>query len=159
MVVKYIVDEDFINYKLPSMLIAMPICNWKCCIERKMPVEICQNSPLAKQKNIIVNVGTLIQRYLDNPITKAIVFGGLEPFDSSSDLFEFISSFRRISNDDIVIYTGYYPNEIETFLETLSLYSNIIIKFGRYIPNRKTIHDNILGIDLASDNQFAIKIS
>jgi hypothetical protein len=30
MVIKGIVDEDFVNYKKPSMFIIMPYCDFKC---------------------------------------------------------------------------------------------------------------------------------
>jgi hypothetical protein len=36
---------------------------------------------------------------------------------------------------------------------------NIIIKYGRYIPNQASHYDNVLGVYLASNNQFAEKIS
>ena len=64
-----------------------------------------------------------------------------------------------VARDDIVIYTGYYKNEILEEVNILSQYPNIIIKFGRYIPNSTPIHDRILGVTLASNNQYAIKIS
>ena len=35
---------------------------------------------------------------------------------------------------------------------------NIIIKFGRFIPNRPSRYDEVLGVELASDNQFAKRI-
>ena len=38
-------------------------------------------------------------------------------------------------------------------------FKNIIIKFGRYIPNQQAHYDDILGVNLASNNQYAIKIS
>ena len=34
-------------------------------------------------------------------------------------------------------------------------FKNIIIKFGRYVPNQKEHYDEILGINLASSNQYA----
>lgn len=49
---------------------------------------------------------------MDNPITKAIVFGGLEPFDRFDEMFEFIKKFRQVDNSTIAIYTGYYKDEI-----------------------------------------------
>lgn len=58
-----------------------------------------------------------------------------------------------------MVYTGYYKEEILEEIEQLKQYSNIIIKFGRYIPNEKKHYDEILGIDLASSNQYAEKIS
>ena len=60
-----------------------------------------------------------------------------------------------MSSDTIVIYTGYYPSEIGDKLKKLFKFKNIIIKFGRFIPNDTPRHDNILGVTLASSNQFA----
>ena len=48
MKLKDIVAEDFINYKLPSMFLITPNCDFKCCIEAGMNINICQNSRLAK---------------------------------------------------------------------------------------------------------------
>ena len=61
--------------------------------------------------------------------------------------------------DPIVIYTGYEPNEIPEEIARLKKYENIIVKFGRYIPNRKSRYDEVLGVYLASDNQHAERIS
>lgn len=97
--------------------------------------------------------------YLDDGLEEAIVFGGLEPMLQFQELVSFIDKFRKVSEDDIVIYTGYYKTEIEKEIEILKKYKNIIIKFGRYIPNRKSKYDEILGVTLASDNQYAEKIS
>ena len=97
--------------------------------------------------------------FLNDGLEEAVVFGGLEPFLQFQELVSFISDFRKVSNDDIVIYTGYYPSELEKEIKTLKQFKNIIIKFGRYIPNRKSRYDDILGVTLISDNQFAEKIS
>ena len=32
---------------------------------------------------------------------------------------------------------------------------NIIVKFGRFIPNSPHIYDTLLGVELASNNQYA----
>lgn len=97
--------------------------------------------------------------YLNDGLEESIVFGGLEPLLQFNELVSLISKFREKTEDDIVIYTGYYPSEIEKEIEILKKYKNIIIKFGRYIPNRKSRYDEILGVTLASDNQYAEKIS
>ena len=97
--------------------------------------------------------------YLSDGLEESVVFGGLEPFLQFQELLSFISDFRKVSDDDIVIYTGYYPSEIEKELELLKTFSNIIIKFGRYIPDRPGRYDEVLGVTLASDNQYAEKIS
>lgn len=153
MKVKKIIDEDFSNYKKPSMFICTPCCTMKC------GKELCQNSPWLKQPDIEINPIDIIQRYKNNGLTQAIVFGGLDPFDSFADLCSFISMFRSVSNDDIVIYTGYNEWEIKYEIDMLLIFSNIIIKFGRYIPNQEPHYDEVLGVKLASDNQYAEKIS
>lgn len=156
MKVKGIVDEDFVNYKKPSMFIATSKCDFKC--DKEAGCQVCQNSDLANSPTIEIDDDEIIQRYLNNPITEAIVFGGLEPFDDFNELYSFIMDFRDYSKDDIVIYTGYYPEEIPSYLEKLSWFKNIIIKFGRFIPNQKSHYDTVLGIELASDNQEAIRL-
>ena len=156
---KSIIDEDFINYKKPSMLIATCNCDWKCLKEQNVDLSICQNSELQKQKTVQILNQIIVERYLDNPITKAIVIGGLEPFLQFDELIVFIHKFRDYSKDDIVIYTGYYPEEIQNQIYQLEKYVNIIIKFGRFILNRPKKYDEVLGVWLASDNQYAIRIS
>lgn len=157
MVVKTVVDEDFTNYKKPSMLIGMPLCTFKC--DKECGQQVCQNSALATAPNIEVNPMDLIARYESNNLTQAVVFGGLESFDSWADLYNFIFLFRSVSDDGIVIYTGYTKCEIKDKVETLKQFPNIIIKFGRYVPNQKSHYDEVLGVDLASDNQYAERIS
>ena len=95
----------------------------------------------------------IIKRYLKNKLTKAIVFGGLEPFKQYDELIGFIRDFREKSDDDVVIYTGYNKDEVN--LDELKKFKNIIIKFGRYIPGHKVHFDEVLGVNLASDNQYA----
>ena len=80
-----------------------------------------------------------------------------------AELFQFIYKliqyFRQHNcNDTFVIYTGYYPNEIKKYLEALSKFDNIIIKFGRYKQNSNSIFDEVLGVELASDNQYALNL-
>ena len=158
MKLKGIVIEDFINYKLPSMFLITCSCDWKCCKEAGN--NICQNMEIVKEKNKNINDEKIFEKYISNPITKAIVVGGLEPFDQFEELHNLIHYFRENNcEDEFVIYTGYYPEEIEGYVYFLKMFKNIIIKFGRYIPNRNNKYDEILGVTLASDNQFARKIS
>ena len=157
MKIKYIIDENFQDYKKTSMMIAMCSCDWKCLKELNLDISICQNSQIAQQKNIEVSIESIIDRYLNNPITQAVVIGGLEPMLQFDEVLEFIKQFRQYSDDDIVIYTGYYPEEIQDKIKELIQYKNIIIKFGRYIPDKDKRFDEVLGIWLASDNQFAVK--
>lgn len=96
---------------------------------------------------------------MNNPITEAIVFGGLEPLDTVPELLNLMKEFRQATGDDIVIYTGYKEVEIEYTLEELKRFDNVIVKFGRYIPNDRPIADKLLGVTLASSNQYAKRIS
>lgn len=154
MEIKGLISEDFVNYKKPSMTIMFPRCTFKC------NEVLCQNSPLAKEKSINIEITDIVNRYLNNPITEAIVMQGLEPFDSWDDLLELVKQTRNSGcDDDIVIYTGYYKEEIADEIHVLSRYKNIIVKFGRYIPNQEKHYDEILGVYLASDNQYAERIS
>ena len=154
-----IIDEDFVNYKKPAMVLEFPKCNFKC--DRECRLQVCQNSSLAYADKIEIDVIDLINRYLNNPITEAVVMQGLEPFDSPADLYTFISLLRnRKCYDDIVIYTGYNPEEIDINLKYLQAcgQKNIIVKFGRFKPGQRSHYDEVLGVDLASDNQYAKKI-
>lgn len=158
MIVKQIVDEDFVNYKKPSMFIAFPNCDWKC--EKECGERVCQNGTLATSPDIELDERYIVDRYMSNPITSAIVIGGLEPFYDYRDLMNLIWEFRVAGcEDDIVIYTGYTAIECyrDFLLHTLARkeLGSIIIKFGRYVPNQKPHYDEILGVNLASDNQHA----
>ena len=62
-------------------------------------------------------------------------------------------------SDDIVIYTGYNFDEIRYQVLTLKQFENIIIKFGRYLPDQDSHFDEVLGVSLASNNQYGEKIS
>ena len=157
MIIKQLMDEDFINYKKPSMFIGFPSCTWKC--EKECGEHCCQNSALAQAPNINISIDALIERYMNNPITHAVVCGGLEPMDSWDDLQCFILNLRYWSNDDVVIYTGYTEEEIKDKLEWLQWYGPIIVKFGRYVPGQQSHYDPALGVKLASDNQYAKVVS
>jgi len=158
MLVKDVIDVDFINYKDPSMIIAMPRCTFKCDICNGQ--QVCQNSELAKQPDIIIDTNKLIKRYLKSS-AKAICFQGLEPLDTFEELLQFIDILRNKyhCNDTIVIYTGYNKDEVLDKLELLKKFDNIIVKFGRFLLNRPSKYDELLGVTLASDNQYAEKLS
>ena len=151
-----IIDEDFINYKKPCMTIMMPYCTFKC--DKECGKQVCQNSDLASAPKIEIETENIIKRYLNNPISEAIVFQGLEPFDSFYQVLDFIKRFREVSNDDIVIYTGYNKEELKQFLTFFKNFDNIIIKYGRFIPGQEKHYDEILGVYLASNNQYAERL-
>ena len=159
--IKQLVHEDFVNYKRPSMFIGTSYCTSKCYKELGLPCTICQNEALQRIETLDISSARITSMYISNPITQAIVFGGLEPFDQFDELYNFIEELRteRECNDDIVIYTGYYRREIEKQIMMLVKFPNIVVKFGRYIPNQESHFDEVLGVNLASDNQYAEKIS
>ena len=157
MLIKQLIDEDFVNYKKASVVIGFPRCSFKCDKECGQPV--CQNGALATSPDISISIDRLVERYINNPITEAIVYQGLEPLDTWEDVLELTDAFRQQIDDDIVIYTGYTKCEIRDKVEELKKYKNIVMKYGRYVPNEKTHYDKVLGVDLASDNQYAEKIS
>lgn len=159
MLVKKIIYEEFTDYKVPHMFIATARCTFKC--DRLNGCNVCQNAELAKMPDIIVDIDKVIKKYLSNNLTHAIVFGGLEPFDTFNELILFIDKLRQQyqCNDTVIIYTGYTKMQIKHYLNLLKSYNEIIIKFNPYLLNRNSKYDNILGVTLASDNQYAEKIS
>lgn len=138
------------------MFIIFPYCSFKC--DKEAGTQVCQNMALAKEPIIDYPVENIVENYLNNPITSSIVLGGLEPFDSEEELFKLVAAVRKKTNDDIVIYTGYNKSEIKDKINRLKKFKNIIVKFGRFIPNRESRYDEILGVTLSSDNQYAEKI-
>ena len=192
MLIKGLTDEDFINYKLPSMYIATATCSFKCDKEYGQPV--CQNSALVTQPSFDVPVSVIVDRYLINPITHGIVLGGLEPLDQFGDVLDLIRGLRTVPDPDrpsyavlnrdhpkamdpVVIYTGYTVDELDgvysdwcydcdpdhlaptSMIDLFKNFGNIILKYGRYIPGHKPHYDPVLGVYLASDNQYAERIS
>ena len=168
MEIKGIEAENFENFKAPALFIAFPRCSFKC--DKEAGCAVCQNSALASSPSIDMSVEAIVDLYVSNPMTEAIVCGGLEPFDSLDDLICLILNLRYRTSDPIIIYTGYTEEEIESMeyrignelkpvLDILKVYENIVIKFGRYIPNQNKHWDNLLGVELASLNQYAKVVS
>ena len=135
------------------MTIEFPYCTFKC------GRGLCQNSALSNDSNLELSAERICEMYINNSITEAIVFQGLEPFDSFKELLELVKTLREKTADTIVIYSGYNEEEIVCYIEELQKYENIIVKFGRFIPNMKSRYDELLGVTLVSDNQYARKIS
>ena len=154
---KGIVDEDFVNYKVPSMTLMFPYCSFKC----EKGEARCQNSMLALEKNIRVDIDKICERYISNPISESVVLQGLEPMDSYFEVVDLIDTLRNKyhCDDDVVIYTGYNHDEIKDRVNKLAAYKNIVVKFGRYLPDQEAHFDAVLGVNLISDNQYAERIS
>ena len=158
--VKTIVNERFQDYRKPSLFIATSQCDWKCCIEAKRKPSLCQNSPIARMNTVDVAEDEIFLRYISDPITQAIVIGGLEPMLQQEEVLSLIHYFRSHQcHDEFVIFTGYEKHEVKDFVRRVAQYDNIIMKFGRFIPDAEKRFDPVLGIYLISSNQYAEKIS
>ena len=154
MKLKGIIDYDIVNYKKPCLTLLFNHCDFKC--DRLNGCQVCQNSTLAAEPDIEISLNTIWKLYKENPLTKGFCLQGLEPFDSELELLEFIEFIRygQSCSDPIIIYTGYNKNEIKS-IDLLQKYGNIIIKYGRYVMGQQPHYDEILGVNLASNNQYA----
>lgn len=141
------------------MFLTTCFCNWKCCTEIGADICMCQNSPAYDSPIVNKRNEALVKKYLKNDITKSIVFGGFEPMLQFDEMLELVKCFRSKTDDIIVIFTGFRENEIADKIEQLKQFKNIIVKFGRYRPGEKPHRDEVLGVDLANDEQHAVKIS
>lgn len=157
MQVTNIIMEDTANYKKISMFIGTPYCSGKCWRELGLDSSICQNDRLRDSNKLCISINDLIELYDNHPLCEAVVFGGMEPLDSVEDLNAFVMNFRYRHPDPIVIYTGYTEKEAKEKLQYILLHENIIVKYGRYIPDQPRHYDDILGVKLASPNQYAKK--
>lgn len=159
MLIKGLNETDFVNYKKPAMFIVFPKCDFKC--DKELGKNVCQNSKLANEPDKVIYISELVNRYINNPITSAIVCGGLEPMLSFDDLLFILTILRDDyeNHDDFVIYTGYNKDEIGAQIEELKKFDNVIIKYGRFIPDSEPKYDEVLGVTLQSDNQWAERIS
>ena len=159
MKLKGIIDCDFTNYKEPVLTLEFPTCSFKC--DKLNGCQVCQNSTLVTEPDIEISLDSIWQLYQQNPLTQGFCCQGLEPLDSIDELLGFIYYIRKIRycNDTIIIYTGYNKEEVTKFIYQITQYKNIIIKWGRFILGDEPHYDNILGVKLASDNQYAEVIS
>lgn len=153
------VVTSFSDYKETGLLVAFPTCSFKCCKEYGgCTNDMCQNSELARQESVEITKEKIIGRF--NPdIHKALIFGGLEPIDSYYDMMMLAFMFREKYAYPIVIYTGYTEKEVKELQSKMHFddIGNVIVKYGRYIPNMESHYDKVLGVELASPNQYAIK--
>ena len=142
--------EVYNDYKEVGILLASPVCHNNC--------KNCQNSHLKNREPNTYCVEDLINEIKNNKFVKSVIFGGLDCFDSFDETLNFISKFREISNEDIVLYTGKTENMLIDKLNILKKYENIYVKFGEYLENSEKIFDEIGGIWLASSNQYFKKL-
>ena len=160
MIVKLVKQDDFVQYKKPCVVVCFPNCTWKCCTEAGIPTSVCQNQEMCKLKDIDITPEDVYNLYKESLFAESICCSGLEPMLQFDDVLSLLKYFREHDcNADFVVYTGYYRNEIEDKVQELAKYKNVIVKFGRYVPNQARHYDEVLGVWLASDNQYAERIS
>lgn len=148
---KQIIDESFGDYKQAAMLLVVPECSWKC--------KGCQNTHLAELETKNFPDEEIWGRYEKNAITSAIVMGGLEPFCNMDEVVSFIDAgVARGQDTPIIIYTGYDISiTSDSFIQAAQRYrGQILVKFGRYIPNMPKVYNKHLGVFLASPNQYVV---
>jgi len=155
-------DQDFVNYKEANFVVYSGItCTFKCEKEAGIP-GLCQNCSLAKAPKIDYSIEKCIKRFDDQFISKVITFQGLEPLDNLKQLLWFIYKFRQNHDNLIIIWTGYTKEECKDLIYLIKekmKWSNIIMKYGRYVPGQESHYDELLGIKLANKEQYAEKIS
>lgn len=148
--------EVFQDYKKSALLFSTCYCDWKCCHEAGVDIDICQNQKIAQQREVILPFESVLRK-VNQSFTDAVIFGGLEPLLQPDEVLQCINYLRcHEVTKDILVYTGYYMEEIDE--ETLMYLTvcDVILKCGRYIPDRKPKFDAVLGITLASDNQYGV---
>lgn len=155
--IRGIKDQVFQDYKKASMLIACADCTFKCQKQGLCDIGACQNHPLMDSPILDVDDAQIVRRYTSNPLTHAIIIGGFEPMDQPDELLALIKQFRKVTADDIVIFTGYYIHQLRHIADDILNQGNIIVKFGRYDQSKPPRYDNVLGVQLASSNQYAVK--
>lgn len=158
MKLKGIIDCDFTNYKEPVLTLEFPYCDFKC--DKLNKCQVCQNNLLIQEPTIEIPLKKIWELYRQNPLTKGFCLQGLEPLDSVEDVLNFVKYIRGNNHcyDPIIIYTGYNKEEVTKFIYQITEYENIIIKWGRFILGEKPHYDEVLGVNLASNNQYAEKM-
>ena len=154
---KGIIWEDMVNYKKICTTLMFPKCNWKC--DKENGIQLCQNRGLAAVPSQWHDIDNIMNTYMHTYLSEAIVLQGLEPLDSPVDCYIVAAALKQWKIDhDLVIYTGYNPNEneVDNIIDSISYLTpgHLIVKWGRYIPNQTPHFDPVLGVNLASDNQY-----
>ena len=153
------VAEVFQDYKKPALFLSVCFCDWKCCKEAGIPVTVCQNHSVINQVNHELSFSSLL-KMVQSSYTDAVLFAGLEPFEQADEVIQCIEYLRANGvQKDIVIYTGYYPEEIDPDTISRLASCDIIMKCGRFVPNSSPRFDEVLGITLVSDNQYGVRLT
>ena len=63
-----------------------------------------------------------------------------------------LNEAKKALLDQTSLLRGYKEEEVQDKIKFLSQINNIIVKFGRFIPDSPHIFDTVLGVELASNN-------
>ena len=96
-------------------------------------------------------IKTIMAPSYKDAVEKLIIKYGTELDDDK--ILDSIDDWQQLSEYLNDKYTIDY--HIKAFEKVFRMYGNIIVKYGRYVPNQKPHYDELLGILLASDNQYA----
>jgi hypothetical protein len=150
------------DYKLNALYIPIGVtCDFKCVKEAKakgLEFMECHNHEFINKEKYEMSTDEVLTKIQGNPFIECIILSGLEPMDCFKSVSDFISEFREKSDMEIVIFTGYYANEVTDKLKTLKRYDNITFKFGRYDPSAKPRYDEVGKVTLISGNQYFSKL-
>lgn len=145
------IKETYNDYRKVGLLLASPYCINNC--------EECQNKHLKECVPKTHNISDIIGEFKHNKFIKALIFGGLDCFDSFDETLKLIIEFRKYFDYDIVLYTGKRKEQLLQEITILKTIQNIFIKFGEYNKSLPPKYDKIGGITLASSNQYFEQIS
>lgn len=142
------VRETITDYRKSTLYLCGYICTLGC--------KDCFHNELKKNHPTTLSIEKLFTDYISTTSCDAILFSGLNWLEQIEELFVLIHYIRSNHiNKDIVIYTGYDKHEISDKIAMLSKFDNIIIKYGRFDATLPPRYDDVLGITLASSNQWA----
>ena len=145
------------------------VSDYKRQFYKKYSLVIRFNSSVNKS----VSSADIYNYYLSHPKFKAFVISGIDISVNAFDLTQIVDEIRNKQHclDDIIIWSEYTEEElngepdkeydkinfekVHAVYKQLQQYENIIVKFGRYVPGDKPHPDELLGVDLSSDNQYA----
>lgn len=153
----------FNDYKKVGLYVPTSHCTFKCVTEanaKGIKFIECQNHALAGcSKRIDMSAKEIYDIAQNDVFVEAIILSGLDPLDSFEETMKFVDEFRKLSDMELVIFTGYKEEEISDKIEMLSKYNGITMKVGRYDPTIPAKYDPIGEVTLATGNQYFINVS
>lgn len=147
MLIQNIIHNESVSYKRPVMRIELPS-------NESVNLHINEISAVVADNDII-------KSYLFNESTKAIYIIG-DLITQFSEIFNFITKLRNdfYCYDNIIIFTEHNEAELNSIINALQMFRNIIIRFKNddITQGSLTHYDDSLGIYIP-DNQYAKRIS